>query len=57
MRTCTLNAASLWPLTRRARIVTLLVLGLALALVLWRLSVPSANAAEQIPQAGAFARA
>lgn len=57
MRTSFMNQTWLWSPTKRARIVTLVVLALALAMILWRLSVPSANAAEQLPAGTAAATA
>jgi hypothetical protein len=47
MRVSLLNTTWLWPFTRRTLIIVSLVLVMA-ALILWRLSVPSANAADQI---------
>lgn len=47
MRVSLLNTTWLWPFTRRILIISSLVLALA-ALILWRLSIPSAHAADQI---------
>lgn len=57
MRTSLLTQTWLWSPTKRARIVALVVLTMALAMILWRLSIPSANAAEQLPAGSAAATA
>jgi hypothetical protein len=46
MRTCVWNTTLLRPLTRRTWIVLGAALALILALILWQLSVPAANASE-----------
>ncbi len=56
IRACLSSMTDLWPRTTRAWLVTLAVLVLALALILWRLSVPAANATEPLPGGDSAAR-